>query len=128
MRLTGTAQRLTVIVNDSDHWHYTPLFTEIVHRAHDAGVPGATVLHGVEGLGATSLIHTTWILSLSEELPVVIAVDSHDRIRGFLPQLEELVTEGLVILDDCEVISYVGTNPDGVSGGHPPLDTHGYDR
>ena len=70
MRLTGTAQRLTIIVNDSDHWHHKPLFTEIVHRAHDAGLAGATVLHGVEGFGATSRIHTTRILSLSEELPV----------------------------------------------------------
>jgi PII-like signaling protein len=126
MRLTGTAQRLTIIVNDSAHIHHKPLFTEIVHRAHDAGLAGATVLHGVEGFGATSRIHTTRILSLSEDLPVVIIiVDSHDRIRDFLPQLEELVTEGLVILDDAEVIRYVGTHPDGVTGGHAPLDTLG---
>ena len=52
----------------------------------------------------------------------------HDRIRDFLPQLEELVTEGLVILDDCEVIRYVGTNPDGIGGGHSPLDTPVPDR
>jgi uncharacterized protein len=124
MRLTGTAQRLTIIVGDSGHWHHKPLFTEIVHRAHDAGLAGATVLHGVEGFGATSRIHTSRILSLSEDLPVVIIiVDSHDRIHDFLPQLDELVSEGLVILDDCEVIRYVGTNPDGTGGGHSPLDT-----
>jgi len=129
MRLTGTAQRLTIIVSDSAHWHHKPLFTEIVHRAHEAGLAGATVLHGVEGFGASSRIHTTRILSLSEELPVVILiVDSHDRISDFLPQLEELVTEGLVILDDCEVIRYVGTRPDGVGGGHAPLDTPRHDR
>lgn len=51
---------------------------------------------------------------------VIIIVDSHDRIIEFLPQLEEVVTEGLVILDDCEVIRYVGTHPDGLSGGHAP--------
>jgi uncharacterized protein len=111
MRLTGTAQRLTIIVGDSGHWHHKPLFTEIVHRASAAGLAGATVLHGVEGFGATSRIHTSRILSLS-----------------FLPQLDELVTEGLVILDDCEVIRYVGTNPDGVGGGHAPLDSSGRDR
>ena len=89
MRLTGTAQRLTIIVGDSDHWHHRPLFTEIVHRAHAAGLAGATVLHGVEGFGATSRIHTSRILSLSEDLPaVIIIVDSHDRIRDFLPQLD----------------------------------------
>jgi uncharacterized protein len=129
MRLTGTAQRLTIIVSDSGHWHHKPLFSEIVHRAHEAGLAGATVLHGIEGFGATSRIHTSRILSLSEDLPVVILiVDSHDRIREFLPQLDELVTEGLVILDDCEVIRYVGTNPDGVGGGHAPRDTPSPER
>jgi PII-like signaling protein len=124
MRLTGTAQRLTIIVGDSDQWHHKPLFTEIVHRAHTAGLAGATVLHGVEGFGATSRIHTSRILSLAEDLPVVIViVDSHDRIRDFLPQLDELVMEGLVILDDCEVIRYVGKSPNGDGGGHAPLDT-----
>ena len=124
MRLTGTAQRLTIIVGDSAHWHHKPLFTEIVHRAHQAGLAGATVLHGVEGFGASSQIHTSRLLSLSEDLPVVILiVDSHQRISEFLPQLDELVSEGLVILDDCEVIRYVGTRPDGTGGGHSPLDT-----
>jgi uncharacterized protein len=126
MRLTGTAQRLTIIVGDSGHWHHKPLFSEIVHRAHAAGLAGATVLHGIEGFGATSRIHTSRLLSLAEDLPVVIIiVDSHERIRGFLPELEEMVTEGLVILDDCEVIRYVGTSPDGTGGGHAPLDSPG---
>lgn len=124
MRLSGTAQRLTIIVGDSAHWHHKPLYTEIVHRAHQAGLAGATVLHGIEGYGATSVIHTSRLLSLSEDLPVVIIIiDSHDRISGFLPQLDDLVGEGLAILDDCEVIRYVGTSPDRTGGGHSPLDT-----
>jgi PII-like signaling protein len=115
MRLTGTALRLTVLVGESDRWHRRPLYTEIVHRAHQAGLAGATVLRGVEGFGATSLIHTARLLSLSDDLPVVIIiVDTHDRINAFLPQLEELVTEGLVMLDDCHVIRYVA------AGGHTP--------
>jgi PII-like signaling protein len=132
VRLTGTAQRLTIIVGDSQHWHHRPLFSEIVHRASQAGLAGATVLHGVEGFGATSRIHSSRILSLAEDLPVVILiVDSHDRISAFLPQLDELVSEGLVILDDCEVIRYVGKEgkdgkdakkTDGIGGGHAPLD------
>jgi uncharacterized protein len=129
LRLTGTAQRLTIIVGDSGHWHHKPLFSEIVHRAHEAGLAGATVLHGIEGFGASSRIHTARLLSLSEDLPVVIViVDSHERIRGFLPELEEMVTEGLVILDDCEVIRYVGTSPDGAGAGHSPLDSPGDER
>lgn len=111
MRLTGTAQRLTIMIGESDRWHRRPLYTEIVHRAHQAGLAGATVLHGVEGFGAASLIHTARLLSLSDDLPVVILiVDTHDRIGAFLPQLEELVTGGLVILDDCQVVRYVGAD------------------
>lgn len=109
MRLTGTALRLTIMIGESDRWRHKPLYTEIVHRAHKAGLAGATVLQGVEGFGATSLIHSARLLSLSDDLPVVIImVDTHGRIDAFLPQLEELVSEGLVILDDCQVIRYVG--------------------
>lgn len=108
MKLQGAATRLTIFVGDGDQWHHKPLSTEIVHRAHAHGLAGATVLHGVEGFGASSRIHTTRILSLTEDLPVVIIiVDSDDRIRGFLPELDELVTEGLVIIDPIEVIRYV---------------------
>ncbi|EFL30005.1 conserved hypothetical protein [Streptomyces viridochromogenes DSM 40736] len=104
-RLTGNALRLTVFVGENDTWHHKPLYSEIVHRAHAAGLAGASVFHGVEGFGASSLIHTSRLLSLSEDLPVaVVIVDTEPRVRAFLPQLDELVTEGLVTLDDCEVI------------------------
>lgn len=80
-----------------------------MHRAQAAGLAGASVFRGIEGFGAPSLIHTQRLLSLSEDLPVaIVIVDSEPLIRGFLPQLDELVAEGLVILDDCEVIRYVG--------------------
>ncbi|WP_314176589.1 DUF190 domain-containing protein [Streptomyces winkii] len=108
-RLQGTALRMTVFVGETDLWHRKPLYTEIVHRAHKAELAGASVFKGVEGFGASSLIHTQRLLSLSEDLPVaIVIVDSAERIRAFLPQLDELVGEGLVILDECEVIRYVG--------------------
>ncbi|MGW0474825.1 DUF190 domain-containing protein [Streptomyces coeruleorubidus] len=106
-RLTGRALRLTVFVGENDTWHHKPLYSEIVHRAHAAGLAGASVFRGVEGFGASSLIHTSRLLSLSEDLPVaVVIVDTEPRVRAFLPQLDELVTEGLVTLDDCEVIRH----------------------
>jgi PII-like signaling protein len=112
-RLSGKALRLTVLIGESDGWHHKPLYTEIVHRAHAAGLAGASVFRGVEGFGASSLIHTTRILSLSEDLPVaVVIVDDVDRIRGFLPELEELVAEGLAIVDEVEVIRYIGRRTD----------------
>ncbi|MEV5276770.1 DUF190 domain-containing protein [Streptomyces sp. NPDC051994] len=108
-RLTGRALRATIFVGESDVWHHKPVYAEIVHRAHAAGLAGASVFRGIEGFGASSLIHTQRLLSLSEDLPVaIVIVDEEDRIRDFLPQLDELVAEGLVILDDCEVIRYVG--------------------
>lgn len=108
-RLTGSALRLTVHIGENDTWHHKPLYAEIVHRAHAAGLAGASVFRGIEGFGASSLIHTSRLLSLSEDLPVaVVIVDTETRVREFLPQLDELVTEGLVTLDACEVIRYVG--------------------
>ncbi|MEU3505566.1 DUF190 domain-containing protein [Streptomyces hundungensis] len=108
-RLTGRALRVTILIGECDLWHHRPVYTEIVHRAHAAGLAGASVFRGIEGFGASSLIHTQRLLSLSEDLPVaIVIVDDEDRVRAFLPQLDELVTEGLVMLDDCEVIRYVG--------------------
>ncbi|MEV7890047.1 DUF190 domain-containing protein [Streptomyces sp. NPDC002817] len=108
-RLTGDALRVTVFIGEHDTWHHKPLYSEIVHRAHAAGLAGASVFRGIEGFGASSRIHTSRLLSLSEDLPVaIVIVDTEERVRAFLPQLDELVTEGLVVLDDCEVIRYAG--------------------
>ncbi len=108
MRLSGPATRLTVFVGEDDQWHHKPLYAEIVHRARQAGLAGASVLRGIEGFGATSRVHTSRLLSLSEDLPIMIVIiDAEDRIRAFLPQLDELVTEGLVIIEPVEVIRYV---------------------
>ncbi len=117
MKLRGPAQRLTIFVGETDMWHHKPVYTEIVHRAHHAGLAGASVLRGIEGYGASQHVHTTRILSLSQDLPVaVIIVDAAERIEAFLPELDELIDEGLVVIDDVDVIKYVGRD----SGGHAP--------
>jgi PII-like signaling protein len=108
-RLSGPALRVTIFIGENDTWHHKPLYAEIVRRAHHAGLAGASVFRGIEGFGAGSVVHTHRLLSLSEDLPVAIfIVDTEERVRAFLPQIDELVTEGLVILDDCEVHRYVG--------------------
>jgi PII-like signaling protein len=113
--LNGAALRLTIFIGESDRWRHRPLYTEVVHRAHAAGLAGATVLRGIEGYGASNLVHTTRLLSLSEDLPVaIVVVDTEERIRAFLPRLDELIGEGLVIVDPVEVIRYAG-RPGGTS-------------
>lgn len=113
----GSAARLTIIVKGNDQWHHRPLYTEIVHRAHAAGLAGASVFHGIEGYGKSSHIHTSRILSLSDDLPCsVVIVDVDARVRSFLPQIDELVTEGLVMLDRVEVVKYAGRLLDSADG------------
>jgi PII-like signaling protein len=105
MRIEGPALRLTIFVGEDDRWHHRPLYTEIVHRAHTAGLRGASVFRGIEGFGASSRVHTTRILSLSEDLPVcVVIVDTAERISAFLPQVTEIVGDGLVVVDDVQVV------------------------
>lgn len=114
MTLQGPATRLTIFIKEDDQWHHRPLFTEIVHRAHKAGLAGASVFRGIEGYGKSQHIHTTRILSLTEDLPCsIVIVDTEDKIRDFLPVLDELVTEGLVMLDPVEVVKYAGRVVDG---------------
>jgi PII-like signaling protein len=104
MTVSGPATRLTIFVKESEQWHHKPLYTEIVHRAHVAGLAGASVFRGIEGYGASSHIHTSRILSLSEDLPcTVVIVDSEERIRAFLDAAGELLDNGLVLLDQVEV-------------------------
>ena len=113
MKIEGQAVRLTIFIGEDDMWHHKPLYHEIVHRARAAGLAGASVLRGIEGYGASSRIHTTRLLSLSQDLPVaIVIVDREDRVRAFLPDLDELVAEGLVIIDPVEVIRYVGRQPE----------------
>ncbi|GAB2658312.1 DUF190 domain-containing protein [Saccharopolyspora gloriosae] len=103
------ALRMSIFLGADDRWHHKPLYHEIVKRARDAGLAGATVLRGVEGYGTSSRVHTTRLLDLAEDLPIlVVVVDSEQRIRAFLPELDELITDGAVILDEVEAITYRG--------------------
>ncbi|MFC4055204.1 DUF190 domain-containing protein [Actinomadura syzygii] len=113
MKLHGSALRLTVLIGEDDQWRHRPLYHEIVHRAHEAGLAGATVLRGYEGFGTSSRVHTSRILSLTEDLPIaIVIVDAEEKVRAFLPQLDELIEEGLVVLDPVEVVRYAGRSDD----------------
>jgi PII-like signaling protein len=107
MKLPSEAQLLRVFIGESDRAEGKPLARVIVQRAREAGLAGATVLRGYLGFGASSRIHTSRVLRLSEDLPLVIEiVDAAEKIDAFLPQLDELITEGLVTLEKVRVIAY----------------------
>ncbi|WP_019633314.1 DUF190 domain-containing protein [Actinomadura atramentaria] len=109
MRREGAALRLTILIGENDTVHHRPLYREIVHRAQHAGLAGATVVRGIEGYGASGHVQTARILSLSEDLPLMIVlVDAEDKIRAFLPELDELVTDGLVLTEPVHAVRYSG--------------------
>ncbi|MFF0104960.1 DUF190 domain-containing protein [Streptomyces hirsutus] len=105
MRPIDRALQLTVFIEECDTWRHRPLVAEIVHRAHEAGLAGASVFRGVEGFGASTVIHAFRLLSIKQDLPLaIVIVDEEERIRRFLPTVKELVTEGLVIVEEVEVV------------------------
>ncbi|GAA4429754.1 DUF190 domain-containing protein [Georgenia halophila] len=115
---TRTALRLTVFVGEADQWKHRPVYSEIVHRAHDFGLAGAAVFRGLEGYGALNRVHTSRILSLGEDLPVaIVIVDEPAKVRDFLPQLEGLVTAGLATVDEVEVVRSFGKRRSDVDPG-----------
>ena len=107
MKLPDQAFLLRIFIGESDKLHGRPLHEVIVEEARRQGLAGATVLRGFLGFGASSRIHTSKVLRLSEDLPVVVEiVDREDRINAFLPGLDKMITEGLVTLEKVRVIAY----------------------
>jgi PII-like signaling protein len=97
--------RLSIILGLDDLWHHKPKYQEIVRRARDAGLGGASVWRGVEGYGASSHIHTTRLLDLADGLPVLVVIlDDPPRIRAFVQAIAELLTQATVTLEDVERI------------------------
>lgn len=110
MKLEGNAQLLRIFVGESDCWRGKPVYEAIVLKARELHLAGATVLRGPMGFGANSRLHTVKVLRLSEDLPIVIEiVDTEEKIKTLLPHIDEMVTEGLVTLEQVHVIKYVST-------------------
>jgi len=110
--LPRDALLLRIFIGESDRHEHRPLYEAIVLKAREAKLAGATVLRGPMGFGAASRIHTTKILRLSMDLPLVIEiVDSEEKIRAFLPTLENMIGGGLVTLEKVQVIQYRPLKP-----------------
>jgi PII-like signaling protein len=107
MKLTGEAVLLRIFIGESDKWHGRPLYEAIVLKARELHLAGATVLRGPMGFGAHSRLHTTKVLRLSEDLPIIIEiVDSREKIETLLPFIDETVQEGLVTQEKVHVVQY----------------------
>src|SRR5438046_2809705 len=107
MKIPEQGKLLRIFIGESDRWQHKPLYEAIVLKARELGLAGATVLRGPMGFGANSRVHTSKILRLSEDLPLIIEiVDSDEQIQRLLPHLDEMVKEGLVTLEDVQVIKY----------------------
>jgi PII-like signaling protein len=117
MKIEGQGKLLRIFIGESDHWEGRPLYQAIVRRLREEGMAGATVIRGIEGFGAHSHLHTARILRLSEDLPLLIeVVDQADRIQRVLPILEEMIPEGLVTLENVEILAYRAGEPTAADG------------
>jgi len=107
MTIEGEALLVRIYIGESDTHEGRPLYDAIVRRLRERGIRGVSVFRGIEGFGRSSRVHTTRILALSEDLPILIeAVDATDAIRAVLPELETMVSGGLVTLERVEVMVY----------------------
>src|SRR5688500_3080721 len=107
MNIPEDGYLLRIFVGESDKHGHHPLYEAIVLKAREAGLAGATVSRGVMGFGKRSVLHTAKILRLSEDLPMIIEIaDSLEKIEQFLPLLDQMITDGLVLLETVRVIHY----------------------
>lgn len=107
MKLPEEGVLLRIFIGEADTYKGKALYEQIVLRARELNLAGATVLRGIMGFGAASRIHTAKLLRLSEDMPVVVEIiDTEDKIQALLPFLDETVREGLITLEKARIIKY----------------------
>jgi len=110
-KIASQAKRLRIYIGESDRWKRRSLHQAIVEKAKELDLAGATVFRGLMGYGANSRIHTASIVDLSSDLPILVEIiDSEAYIAKLLPFLDEMMEEGMITIDEVEVIKY-GSKP-----------------
>lgn len=112
MKLAGKAKMLRIHFGEDDKWHNKPLYEAIILKCRELDIAGATVFRGIEGYGASTLIHRSHLLRSSDRPIMVSVIDAEQSIAKLLPALDEMVGEGLIAISEVEVIRYV--HQDGV--------------
>ena len=111
MQLPPEGQLLRIFIGESDKHEGRPLYEWIIYKARESGLAGATAIRGMMGYGANSRIHTSKILRLSMDLPVIVEiVDAPEKIQAFLTQIDPVIKVGLVTLEKAEVQIYRGNH------------------
>ena len=107
MKQSKKGSLLRILIGEDDRYKGRPLYEQIVLKARGLKLAGATVFKGIMGFGADSLMHTSKILQLSEDMPVIIEIiDSEENINKILPFLDKTVEGGLVTLEKATIIKY----------------------
>jgi len=110
VKIEGEGKLLRLFIGEHDRWDGKPLYEAIVLRARAEGMAGATVLRGIEGFGAASRVHTSRLLELSSDLPIVVElVDTDDKIEQLLPIVDEMVGDGMMTLETVHIVTYRGS-------------------
>ena len=105
--LEGEQVLMRIFIGESDRWENRPLYKALLELFRQEGFAGATVLRGVAGFGANSVLHTDSLLCLSQDLPLVLeVVDNEEKVDEILPRLDEMLQGGMVTLEKARVIRY----------------------
>jgi PII-like signaling protein len=108
-RIEGEQVLMRIFIGQTDSWERKPLYAALLELFRSKGLAGATVLHGVAGFGATSVMHELHLLRLSQDLPLVIeVVDTQEHIDSVLSEVDRMMTGGLVTMEKVRVIYYDG--------------------
>lgn len=108
-KIEGEQVLMRIFIGESDKWMHRPLYTALLELFRSKGLAGATVLRGVAGFGATSILHTAGIFKLSADLPLVIeVVDSQEHLDAVLPEVDRMMGGGLITMEKVRVLRYEG--------------------
>ncbi len=107
MKLEGKAKMLRIHFGEDDKWHGKPLYEAIIAKCRELDIAGASVFRGIEGYGASTLIHKKHLLRSSDRTIMGSVIDTEQNVNKLLPALDEMVDEGLIAVSEVEVIRYV---------------------
>jgi hypothetical protein len=115
MKLEGIGKMLRIHFGEDDQWHGRPLYQAVVERCRQLDIAGATVYRGIEGYGASTIIRRSHLLRFSPDAPILVQIiDTEENVKRLVPVVDEMVTEGLIVISDVDVIKYAHQD-----GQHP---------